>query len=173
MRSSTTLALSLSISLALVACSKKKADPAATPTPAGSTTPPAPEAKQPFTGPLTAALVMGAARQIDVYTPDAKPAPFAAALAQAKTVIGEPTHVDGTKYEWGVVEGDRCTYYVLEDAGGTAKSPGSMGVTSADTDCLAAAGKAPAAGSDDGSAADGSGADDGSGSGSAAGSAAN
>jgi hypothetical protein len=155
MRSFTTLAFALSIGLALVACSKKKAEPAATPAPAGSATPPAPEAKKPFTGPLTAALVMEAAHQIDVYTPDAKPAPFAAALAQAKTVIGEPTHVDGTKYEWGVVEGDHCTYYVLEDAGGTAKSPGSMGVASSDADCLAAAGKAPAAGSgsDAGSAA--------------------
>lgn len=147
MRSFTTLVVSLSVSLALLACGKKKEQPAATPAPAGSATAPAPEAKKPFTGPLTAAVVMEAAHQIDVYTPDAKPAAFAGALAQAKTVLGEPTHVDGTKYQWGVVEGDRCTYYVLEDAGGTAKSPGSMGVASTDADCLAAAGKAPAAGS--------------------------
>lgn len=148
------IVLSLSVGSSLVACDKKKKEePAATGSAAGSAAGSAEAPKPAFTGPLTMAALSGAAREIQVYTPDGKPAPFAAALAQAKTVIGEPTKVDGSKYMWGVVEGDRCSYYVLEDAGGTAKSPGTATVASTDAECLAATGKAPDAGSAAGSAA--------------------
>ncbi|HVK89767.1 MAG TPA: hypothetical protein VM513_36850 [Kofleriaceae bacterium] len=141
------IVLSLSVGASLVACSKKKnEEPAATGSAAGSAAGSAEAPKKQFTGPLTLAVLSGAAREIQVYTPDGKPAPFAAALAQAKTVIGEPTRVEGTKYQWGVVEGDRCAFYVLEDAGGTAKSPGTATVASDDAECLAATGKAPADG---------------------------
>jgi hypothetical protein len=158
----------LLLATSLVACKKKEADPGQAASGSGSASPTA--AAKPFTGPLTKDLVMNSAHEIDVYTPDGKPSPFASSLAAAKLKLGEPTHVEGTKYMWGVVDGDTCTYYLLEDKGGTASSPGSKSVDhkAEDPECLMAAGQAAAAGSA-GSA--GSAAGSASGSGSAAGSA--
>lgn len=140
MRVSLTLASLLVVSL--FACGSKKEassdkDKPKTETPAA----------KPFTGPLTIELVRGAAR-IDVYTPDGKPAPFAGAMTAARAMLGEPTHVDGSTYHWGVVEGDKCAFYTLTDKGGAADSPGTISVPTNDAECLVAAGKpAPTAGS--------------------------
>jgi hypothetical protein len=122
--------------------SDKSADKPTTETPA----------TKPFSGPLTIEVVRGGAK-IEVYTPDGKPAKFAAAMTAAKTMLGEPTHVVGTTHHWGVVEGDRCAFYTLTDKGGEADSPGTVTVPANDAECLVAAGKpAPAAGSGSGAA---------------------
>lgn len=128
--------LCLVVAASLLGCKKNPSDKESTP---GSAAP----APAPFTGPLTADLIMSSAHEISVYTPDGKPAPFASALAAAKRTLGEPTHVDGTKYAWGIVEAGRCVYYSLEDKSGTAYSPGSVAVDATDKDCLRAIGKAP------------------------------
>jgi hypothetical protein len=134
MRTMRTLVLALSLVSSLVACKKKNEQPAAT----GSAAAPAAEAPKPFDGNLTVGLV-SKGRDIQVYTN---------AFAKAKTMLGEPTRVDGTKYQWAAIESDTCAYYTLEDAGGNAKSPGVTTVPKTDPECLAATGKAPAAGSD-------------------------
>lgn len=142
--------------LALTGCKKKEDKPAA----AGETTGSASGAPstEPFKGELTDAVLESGAHSIKVYKPDGTPADFAPTLATAKTTLGEPTHVEGSTYAWGLVNGDKCTYYVLEDKGGKASSPGTMTVdkmAGAMFDkCMTAIGKAAAA---DGSAAAGSG----------------
>jgi hypothetical protein len=103
------------------------------------------EAKpEPFKGKLTEDVLKKANRAISVYTPDGQPADFAPTLEAAKLALGEPTHVDGTTYAWGFSEGDKCTYYVLNDKGGKADSGGVQSIDKAMTSmhgkCMAAIG---------------------------------
>jgi hypothetical protein len=140
--------------LLLTGC-KKKDDKAA---PAGESAGGGAPAVEPFKGELTEAVLDKATHAIKVYKPDGQPTDFAPTLATAKTALGEPTHVDGSSYAWGFVNGDKCTYYVLEDKGGKASSPGTATVDKMAgamyETCMKAIGKAASA---DGSAAAGSG----------------
>lgn len=105
--------------LALCACkgnpkpAPSEPDPAAAPTGSATPTPtpttaPTPAAA-PFTGPLTPDRVLSARGLLDGALP-----PWDVALARVEQYLGKATKVEGRRWWWAAVEGDRCAYTYLE-----------------------------------------------------------
>ena len=65
-------------------------------------------APAPFAGKLTGELILAVKGAVKPFDPWDK------AFALLKSKIGEPTKVMGEKYMWSIVEGDDCTYFVVE-----------------------------------------------------------
>ena len=67
---------------------------------------------EPFEGPLTTDLLMGTKKAVSPFDD------WEEARAKIEGMLGKPTLVEGKDYSWAVVDGDKCSYLTVEDAGG-------------------------------------------------------
>lgn len=73
---------------------------------------------------LTRELMKQVILEVDFYEPNGDKKPIAPVLEQAKAKLGEPTFVDKGTWTWGVVNGDSCSYLLIEEQKGLAVTDG-------------------------------------------------
>ncbi|HEX4455646.1 MAG TPA: hypothetical protein VH143_32520 [Kofleriaceae bacterium] len=97
------------------ACKKSDAPPAAVEKTTAKSDLPA------FHAPLTVATVMSAKTAAEPLQP------WDDTFATLQAHFGPPTKIDGKKFEWAAMEGDRCAYFVIEKVDGAEyKQPGTV-----------------------------------------------
>ncbi len=107
------------------------------------------EPPKPFEGELTFEMVKGFGSQTAVlYTPSGTPRAWDEAIVDVEAKLGKPTWTDGDKVAWGAVDGEVCTYILLEKKDGTVDMAGGgtgelkMLPPTMEKECRAAAGVA-------------------------------
>jgi hypothetical protein len=100
---------------------------------------------EPYAGPLTGERIMGVSEMVHPFDD------YDEAVAKVAAQLGKPTGQKGALVQWGVVEGDACTFFQFEKYDKNPKQVGAVyhpakvekspNVLNAQDECLEAAGK--------------------------------